>query len=57
MIDINECTTGVAKCGPNSECVNTSPGYRCDCLDRYEKTNGICTGKMYYYNSALIYII
>lgn len=57
MIDINECITGEAKCGPNSTCINTSPGYKCDCVDGYKKINDICTRKMYYYNSALIYII
>ena len=57
MIDINECTTGVANCSNNSRCVNTSPGYRCDCLSGYEKTNNVCIGKIHYYNSALLYII
>ena len=46
MIDINECTTGVANCSNNSRCVNTSPGYRCDCVSGYKKTNDVCTGKI-----------
>ena len=30
--DINECREGTARCGPNSECINTEGSYSCACL-------------------------
>ena len=33
--DIDECTTGVAACGPHGICRNTEGDYDCDCLDGY----------------------
>ncbi|KAI1731698.1 EGF domain-containing protein [Ditylenchus destructor] len=34
-VDIDECTTGVASCGPHGVCRNTEGDYDCDCLDGY----------------------
>ena len=34
MADIDECS-GENECGANSACVNTVPGYTCDCITGY----------------------
>ena len=43
--DINECNE-LHPCDKFAECVNTEPGYRCDCMDGYH-SNGhdSCSGK------------
>ena len=38
--DIDECATGQYKCDANSRCVNTVPGYKCQCNPGYKLYNG-----------------
>ena len=36
-LDIDECSTKQHDCGENSKCVNTEPGYKCQCDSGYKK--------------------
>ncbi|VDN16541.1 unnamed protein product [Dibothriocephalus latus] len=43
--DIDECATGIAKCGPNMHCENTIGSYRCLCQRGYKNVNDTaCVG-------------
>ena len=35
--DIDECREGIARCGPNSHCVNTDGSYECTCSRGYTR--------------------
>ncbi|XP_073434012.1 nidogen-2 [Dendrobates tinctorius] len=34
--DVDECETGVANCGRNTQCLNLPGSYKCECQPRYE---------------------
>ena len=44
LSDINECLTGRAICGENTECVNNVGSYTCMCASGYDFIDGRCTG-------------
>uniref|UniRef100_A0A8C0X899 Nidogen-2 n=1 Tax=Castor canadensis TaxID=51338 RepID=A0A8C0X899_CASCN len=35
-VDVNECASGIHRCGPNSVCSNLLGSYRCECHHGYE---------------------
>ena len=35
-LDIDECLSGEAECGPDANCLNTEGSYECLCNDGYE---------------------
>ncbi|VDL89240.1 unnamed protein product [Schistocephalus solidus] len=39
LVDIDECATGIAKCGLNMHCENTIGSYRCLCQRGYKNVN------------------
>lgn len=46
QLDINECASGGAKCGPNMYCENTLGSYRCLCERGFKNVNETaCVGK------------
>lgn len=45
VVDINECAVSNTSCGPNSDCINQVPGFRCDCHQGYELLDNVtCIG-------------
>lgn len=34
-LDVDECATGIHKCGPNEKCINKDGGYLCQCHPGY----------------------
>ena len=44
--DADECLLGTAKCPANSRCVNSDPGFSCDCVAGYTKVGALCQGQM-----------
>jgi thrombospondin 2/3/4/5 len=40
--DIDECREGIARCGGNSECVNTEGSYECTCPRGYARDSSGC---------------
>lgn len=51
LLDTNECDG--SPCGPHSFCVNTDGSYRCDCLQGFTETHGLCLGRYIIYISYL----
>ena len=51
LTDVNECEEGLAKCHPNSDCINIPGQYYCKCKkgyhsDHYDNLNGLlCRGE------------
>ena len=39
LTDIDECALDLARCAPNSQCVNTPGSYRCDCKPGYRSSD------------------
>lgn len=37
--DINECRTGIANCGPNTQCLNTEGSFSCSCTLGFYRSN------------------
>ena len=46
LVDVDECVGGVADCPLYSQCINTVPGYHCDCLSGFEVADSECDGKL-----------
>ncbi|RWS14041.1 fibrillin-2-like isoform X2 [Dinothrombium tinctorium] len=45
--DVNECLRGYHTCSENEECVNTVPGFRCQCLQGFDRTReGKCEPRL-----------
>ncbi|XP_023930912.1 uncharacterized protein LOC106172251 isoform X2 [Lingula anatina] len=40
--DLDECSTGIHRCGRNSRCINTQGGYRCMCGEGFYSLGGTC---------------
>lgn len=40
--DIDECREGIARCGSNSNCVNTDGSYECTCARGYSRDSTGC---------------
>ena len=39
-VDIDECRLGIARCHPNSVCINIPGDYLCECLPGYQSLKG-----------------
>ncbi|XP_054989842.1 nidogen-2 [Sorex araneus] len=42
-LDINECSSDLHNCGPNSICINLVGSYRCDCVSGYQLADDLHT--------------